>query len=123
MQMKNSLTGACTIVDNKPSVRETFRSGDLRVDLLKMTEQRLILRRRLAQARQGLTRDDQDMNRRLRRNVSKGNAIRVFIDDVSGQLASKDLCEQRHTNSSLTGLGMMMGAYRFTRQPHRPMVD
>ena len=30
MQMKNSLTGTCPIVDNKPSVREPFSSGDLR---------------------------------------------------------------------------------------------
>ena len=33
MQMKNSLTGTCPIVDNKPSVREPFRSSDLRGDL------------------------------------------------------------------------------------------
>ena len=75
MQMKNSLTGTCPIVDNKPSVREPFRSGDLRGDLQEVAEQRLILRRRLAQPRQRLARDDQDMNRRLRRNVPKGDAI------------------------------------------------
>ena len=58
-------------------------------------------------------------DRRFRRCPER--AICIFIDDIAGVAA--EIFRTTSPNSSLTGLGMMMGAYRFTRQPHRPMVD
>src|SRR5690348_2935383 len=95
MQMEHGLAGAGAVVDDDAerfAVAVGFR--ELAGDHHQVAEQCLILGRGVAQARNRLARNHQQMHRRARIDVLDGDAELVLVHERAGDLARDDLLEQ-----------------------------
>lgn len=105
MQMRHAFTAIATVIDNKS---ETILQSQLTRNLCgrqeEMTEQRLVIGTGLADARDGLTRDDQDVRRCLWCDIAESDAVRVLVQERRGDLPVGDALEEGlgHTQSTTT---------------------
>lgn len=95
MQMKDGLARARIAVDHRPvaALCNAFLRRNFSRNLKQSAKQLGILRLRIVQGWDGLARDHQDMHRRLRIDIAKGDDLRILINDVGGDVAGQDPAE------------------------------
>ncbi len=93
--MRYGLATVAAIVDDQPEtgVMNAFLPRNVLGNVKKMTQQRLIGDVGFTDPGNLFLGDDQDMNRRLGRDVVKSQAEVVFMDDPGGDLLGDDLGE------------------------------
>ena len=94
MEMVNGLAAVVAAVDHHAiAFSKLFLLCDQRSHMQEMSRQRTI--QWSIETRYRRYRHDQDMRRCLGGDVSEGYAVRVFIDDVSGDLAPNNALKER----------------------------
>lgn len=95
MQVEHRLAGRRPVVDHQSiGLAEALIGGHLRGDQQQMAEQALIFGRRIGELWNRLAWHQQQMHRRAGMDVAEGDAVRVLVDDVAGNLAVDDSLEQ-----------------------------
>ena len=97
MQMKDDLPGTRPVVDvdSEGVVGQALLARDLASDVEEVSQQDAILNVGVAEPRYVSLGDDDYMQGRLRVDVPKGQAVLILVDDIRGDLAAKDLAEDR----------------------------
>lgn len=85
MKMGHRLAGPFVAIDDEPIAFQSFLFGDLGSRQMKMTEQSFIFRFHVRMCPDDFARNDQDMGRRLRIDVSKRHALFVLVNNVGGE--------------------------------------
>ena len=81
------------INDQSVSVGQPFLFGDF---LCRIENVHVVTRvRKAGESRRFFARHDHDMSRSLRIDIAECDNVLVFIDDLRGNLAVDDLCEER----------------------------
>ena len=94
VEMKNRLAGAGTIVEDRAiSIEQIAFSGELRGNQMQLADDRLILVRRVVKRNEVLSRDKQNVRRRLRADVLERENVRVFVDNFGWNLLRSDFAE------------------------------
>src|SRR5277367_2996364 len=95
MEMEDGLAGAGAIVeDGAIAVEKIAFSGELRGHQMQFADHRLVFMCRIVQRNKMLSRDKQDVRRRLRADVLERENIWIFVDDFGWNLFRGDFAEQ-----------------------------
>lgn len=112
VKMGNRFTAVGTVVDDEAVAcgSYVFAAGDLGGCKEKVAEEALIIGLRGSDAGDGFFGDDEDVDRGLRGDVAKGEALVVFEDDVGGDFAGDDFFEKGHASWRLSSWARWLDA-------------
>ena len=98
MKVRHGFAAIPTVIDHQPvaAFLQTNFPGYFGGFEEQMAEQRLILAARFGDARDGLLWHDENVSRRLRRDIPKGQHEIIFVNDLRRDLARDDLFKQSH---------------------------
>jgi len=96
MDVEDCLPGSTLRVEHRPIafVRVSVFFCDSGRDSLHRSYQRIVVRGEIVQRGDVTTRDDQDMQRRLRVDIPNGDDLVVFMHEASRDLPCDDLAEE-----------------------------
>ena len=109
VEVRDGLAAVWAVVDHhaEAAFRQAEVGGDLRGGEKELTEDRLIPGLRLADARDDLIGNNQDVNRCLRGNIAEDEAMFVAVYHVSGDFTVADFLENRlHCGRNLAWRGL-----------------
>ena len=96
VEVRDGFTTVGAVVDHDAeTLGETELTGELTGNEQQMPESGLVFHGRLSDARDGLTRHDQNVSRGLRGDVMESHADNVLMDELRGNLLVGDLLKQR----------------------------
>lgn len=97
MKVGDGLAAIRAVVDDEPEagVRNALATGDVGCGEEQVADQRLLRGVGFRDAKDGLTRHDQDVNRSLWSDVTEGDALLVLVNDVRRDFLVTDFLEQR----------------------------
>lgn len=98
MQMGHGLASVAPVVNHNTESRlgNPLRPCNLGSGEQEVAKSRLITWIRSRQSRNRLLWHDENVDRRLRRNIAKSETEIVFVDDIRRDLAGADFLEKRH---------------------------
>ena len=95
MQVEHLLPRPRPAVEDGPEVVVPFGFGEVSTDFHQVAHERLVAFGHVAELLDHLPRHDEQVQRRLRIDVAKGNAVLILVHNVRGNLAVDDLFEER----------------------------
>ena len=110
--MGNGFSAVGAVVDDESVAcgGYVFAAGDVGGGKEEVAEEALIIGLGGSDAGDGFFRNDEDMNRGLRRDVAEGEALVVFENDVSGDFAGDDFFEKGHASWRLSSWARWLDA-------------
>ncbi len=104
VQMRNGLASVAPIVDHEPVTAffQPERCGHFCGFEKQMPQRALVRLGRVGDSRDGLFGDDQDMDRCMGMNVSKGQNNDVFVHDLRRNFAGRDFFKEGFAHATLS---------------------
>ena len=124
VKMRHALAAIRTIIDDEPKARvvETFLPGQSLRDVDQVAQKRFVGGRRGCHARDFSFRDDQDVDRRLWRDIVKSQTEVVFVGDAGRDFTGDDLGENR-AHVSTVAMGAAHGSIFLTKLPPKTLTE